>query len=72
VLQALKEGEISPPFKTELGWHIAQLIETRAHDLAEQATRDKARETLKQKKYLEELQNWLMEIRNRAYVEVKI
>lgn len=71
-IQNLKVGEVSEPFKTEIGWHIAEVVETRQQDASEEMGRNQAKEELQKRKYLEELQNWLIDIRKQAYVDIRL
>lgn len=71
-IQNLKVGEVSSPFKTEIGWHIAEVTETRQQDLGEEMGRNQAKEELQKRKYLEELQNWLIDIRKQAFVDIRL
>jgi peptidyl-prolyl cis-trans isomerase SurA len=67
-VEALKPGEISMPFKTQFGWHIAQLLEVRQVDDTEDFNRTKAREAIRQRKVDEQYQEWLRRLRDEAYV----
>lgn len=65
-------GEVSEPFRTEFGWHILQVMERRTEDIGDLVQANQARQILHRQKYEEELQNWLGEIRDEAYVELKL
>ncbi|MBT5719922.1 MAG: molecular chaperone SurA, partial [Gammaproteobacteria bacterium] len=69
VIDALEIGELSEPFRTESGWHIAEVFERRVSDLSNIYTRNQAASALRNRKYDLELQNWLIEIREEAFVE---
>jgi peptidyl-prolyl cis-trans isomerase SurA len=69
VVAALKESnEVSPPFQTDLGWHIVQLLGKRDSDRTEQTKRDQARDVLRQRKAEDEYENFLRTIRSDAYI----
>lgn len=73
--KALKEttvNEISQPFKTQFGWHIVQPLGRRTIDNTEEAKRNEAFVTLRQRKAEEETQNWLRQLRDQAYVEYRL
>jgi Parvulin-like peptidyl-prolyl isomerase len=72
VMKKLKPGEISEPFKTDFGWHIVQVMDRREHDSSEDRKRNKARETIRQRKTEEAQQNWLRQMRDEAYVEYRL
>tara|TARA_B100001094_G_C18194716_1_gene809881 strand:- start:2312 stop:3604 length:1293 start_codon:yes stop_codon:yes gene_type:complete len=67
-LEQLKIGEYSQPFKTAFGWHVVQLLERRRMNAQQKINTQKARNILYRRKFNEELQIWLNEIRNRAHV----
>lgn len=72
--QAMKNtpvGEISDPVRTQFGWHILQVEGRRDQDMTTEATRNKAMEYLHGRKYQEELDAWLQQIRDEAFVDIK-
>lgn len=70
VVNRLDEGELSEPFRTETGWHIAEVLGRRETDLSREYTRNQAANALRNRKFDMELQNWLLEIREEAFVEI--
>lgn len=71
VVNKLEVGEISEPFRTDTGWHIAEVLERREQDLSREYSRNQAENALRNRKFDLELQNWLIEIREQAFVEFK-
>jgi peptidyl-prolyl cis-trans isomerase SurA len=69
-LANLEIDEISQPVKTQYGWHLMQLLEKRVGDATEKRKEDKAYNLLYQRKFAEESDVWLREIRASAYIEV--
>jgi len=70
VIDKLAENEISEPFRTETGWHIAEVLGRRESDLSQEYSRGQAENALRNRKFDLELQNWLIEIREEAFVEL--
>lgn len=70
VVNTLEEGELSELFRTETGWHIAEVLGRRQEDLSSQYARRQAENALRNRKFDLELQNWLLEIREEAFVEL--
>ncbi|HEY7773198.1 MAG TPA: peptidylprolyl isomerase [Marinagarivorans sp.] len=64
-------GEISEPFRSQFGWHILQVQEQRDEDMTEAVIRNKARNILTNRRFEDELQVWLNELRDDAFVEIK-
>ena len=69
-LNSLEIYEISEPFRTTHGWHIVQLEEKRTTDATDQFNSNRAHQLIYRRKFNEELQNWLDEMRTEAYIEV--
>jgi peptidyl-prolyl cis-trans isomerase SurA len=69
-LGILAIDEISQPVRSQHGWHLMQLLEKRMGDATQKRKQDKAYQLLYQRKYSEESDAWLREIRAGAFVEV--
>ncbi len=69
VIQELEENALSEPFESATGWHIAEVLGRRETDLSQQYTRSQAANALRNRKFDLELQNWMIEIREKAFVE---
>ncbi|PYC29147.1 peptidylprolyl isomerase [Pseudomonas alcaligenes] len=65
-------GQLSQPFKSPYGWHVLEVLGRRATDSSEQYREQQAMNVLRNRKYDEELQAWLRQIRDEAYVEIKL
>ncbi len=72
VIKTLKPGEISAPFQTPLGWHIVQLLETRKADANLERQRLAARQALRARKSDEIFDEWIRQLRDQAYVDVRL
>jgi peptidyl-prolyl cis-trans isomerase SurA len=68
---ALKDEEISQPFRSDAGWHIVQLEGTRQTDVTDQSKRAQVRETIGRRKLEEEYNRFLQELRGDAYVNFR-
>lgn len=65
-------GVLIPPFRTGFGWHIAEVLEVRETDIGQQLQEAQARQNLHRRRYEEELDAWLSEIRDEAFVQMKL
>ena len=71
-MNELKDNQISQPIRTQFGWHIIQVIERRSQDMSKEAARLKARQEIRAKKADEAYQDWIRELRDRAFVELRL
>ncbi|MAT93520.1 MAG: molecular chaperone SurA [Halioglobus sp.] len=70
-MAATAVGEISPPVRSQYGWHVLEVLERRDEDMTDEAMRAKAMNYLHERKYQEELDAWLRQIRDEAFVDIK-
>jgi peptidyl-prolyl cis-trans isomerase SurA len=68
----LKPMELSQPVKTPFGWHLIQVLERRTADMSTDRKRVEARRALLDRKGDEAYQEWLRQLRDRAYVELRL
>ncbi len=71
-MDATPTGELSEPFASGYGWHVIEVLDRRTQDMGEEARRNMAVQILHQRRFEEELQKWLKEIRDEAFVEVRL
>lgn len=71
-MNALAPGEISNIIKTQFGLHVMQVIERRNQDMSKEAARIKARQEIRARKSDEAFQDWVRELRDRAFVELRL
>lgn len=71
-MNALQPGQVSAPVRSPFGWHLIQVLERRSQDMSKEAARLKARQEIRARKADEAYQDWLRELRDRAYVEYRL
>jgi peptidyl-prolyl cis-trans isomerase SurA len=71
-MNKLKVGEVSGPVRTPFGWHLIGVSERRTQDVTTERQREQARQALRARKSEENFQEWVRQIRDRAYVELKV
>lgn len=69
VMDSLKPGEVSEPFKTQFGWHIVQVTDRRKADMTDKMRRKKAADAIRQRKFEEQLPIWMQQLWDKAYLE---
>ncbi|WP_340614070.1 peptidylprolyl isomerase SurA [Xenorhabdus thailandensis] len=69
-LMKLQKGEISQPVHSSFGWHLIQLLDSRKVDRTDAAQKDRAYRLLFNRKFNEEAQSWIQELRASAYVKI--
>lgn len=65
-------GQISEPFQSEFGWHILLVQARREQNMSDEARRNMAMDLLFRRRFEEERQEWLKEIRDEAFVELRL
>ena len=72
VITTLKDGEVSEPFPSNVGWHLIKRLGEREQDVTEELKRNQARETVGKRKAEEEYESFLRELRSEAYIENRL
>ncbi len=71
-MSKLALNQISGPVRTPFGWHIIQVLERRKQDVTADKERVRAQIAIRQRKSEEAFQDWVRQVRDRAYVEVRL
>lgn len=72
VMNEINPNTLSEPFQSPFGWHILEVLERRTQDDTEQFKRNNARQQLFERKVSEEEELWLRQLRDEAYVEIRL
>jgi len=70
-MNALPLGGLSEPVQSRFGLHLIQVQERRTVQIEPKQLREQAKAALRESKYEEAYQEWIKELRARAYVEVR-
>jgi len=71
-MNSLKPNDISEPVLSPFGWHVIQVLERKKQDMSKEAARLKARQEIRARKADEAYQDWIRELRDRAFVELRL
>ena len=68
----LQDNQVSAPFRSTAGWHITQRLGSRQADVSSDTRRAQVRETIGQRKLEEEWNRYQRDMRNEAYVDLRL
>jgi peptidyl-prolyl cis-trans isomerase SurA len=71
-MNGLKLNEISVPVRSPFGWHLIQVLERRTEQASGDRARMQARLALRDRKADEAYQEWLRQLRDKTYVELRL
>ncbi|MCS6785906.1 MAG: peptidylprolyl isomerase [Thiobacillaceae bacterium] len=71
-MDALAIGEVSQPVRSPFGWHLIQVLERRDQDVTQERRRLEARAAIRARKAEEAFDDWVRQMRDRAYVEYRL
>ncbi len=72
VMDSLETNQVSKPFKSNFGWHIVEVLDRREEDISLNIQKNRAYQILFDRKYEEQLEKTLSEMRAESYVNIKI
>ena len=70
-MDQLKPGEVSQPIESPFGFHLIQVVERKTDDASKERARQAARQAIRERKVEEATEDWMRQIRDRAYVEYR-
>lgn len=68
----LAVNEVSAPIRSQFGWHLIQVLERRKQDMSKESKRLKARQEIRARKAEEAYNDWIHELRDKAFVELRL
>lgn len=71
-MNALQPGEVSQPVESPFGYHLIEVVERKSEEISRERQRLIARQALREQKLEESYEDWLRQLRDRAYVEYRL
>lgn len=71
-MNKLSPDQISEPVQSQFGWHLIQVLERRSQDISLDRRRQTARQAIRTRKADVVVQEWLRQLRDQAYVELRL
>lgn len=71
VMTELPLNTLSEVTQSRFGFHLIEVLETRESDISEEQMKNRARQILTERKFSQELDSWLRQVRADAFVEIK-
>ena len=72
VMAATDVGEVSEPFQSQYGWHVLEVQDLRIKDMSDEARSNMAMQILHTRRFEEEVEKWVKELRDEAFVEIRL
>ena len=71
-MTSLSPNQLSEPVRSQFGYHVIEVLERRRQDVTEESRREQVRQAIFQRRANEELQTWQREIREQAFVDIRL